>query len=142
MAGLALMVRKATGEATEEANLRGIAAAPLASGEVPLESLAKQPWEGQVAVAREDSRDVGATRGDGELEERGNFAKWIHAGENQFRSRHSRRAMRARWSIVQRLPSEIPRFLQISTLGTSSISRSAKTAATRSGILCRQESRV
>jgi hypothetical protein len=50
---------------------------------------------------------------------------------NQLISKHSRSAMRARCSMTQRLLSVIPKMLQISLLGKSSISRNMKTSATR-----------
>src|SRR5207249_1547510 len=57
---------------------------------------------------------------------------------NQFISRHSRSAIRARCSITHKLLSVIDRITQISLLGTSSISRIVKTSRTFCGSFARQ----
>src|SRR5262245_26242840 len=57
---------------------------------------------------------------------------------NQFISKHSRNAIRARCNITQRLLSVIESSAQISLLGTSSISRIVKTSRTFCGSLARQ----
>src|SRR6516162_1729970 len=57
---------------------------------------------------------------------------------NQFISRHSRKAIRARCNITQRLFGEILKASQIWAVSISSISRSIKTSATRRGSLAKQ----
>src|SRR5437762_208566 len=57
---------------------------------------------------------------------------------NQFISRHSRSAIRARCNITQSLLSLMERIAQTSLLGTPSISRMVKTARIFSGSLKRQ----
>jgi ketosteroid isomerase-like protein len=61
---------------------------------------------------------------------------------NQFISRHSRKAIRARCSITQRLLGEIFKASQICDVSISSISRSIKTSAIRWGSLARQSLNV
>ena len=93
---LAGVRRKLPRKITEEADLVCVAAAPLAGGEMPLKTLPENPRKRRVLAAREDAADLRASRTGGELEEGAEFLERVHGAANQFFSRHSRKAMRAR----------------------------------------------
>ena len=83
-------------EIAQEADLVCVAAAPLTRGEMPLETLAEYPRERRVLAPRKDAADLRASRTGGELKEGADFSERVHTAANQFFSRHSRKAMRAR----------------------------------------------